>query len=95
MTKTQKNLELFVNNTIRGFELTLTVAKENDWNVVTLMNSMDADSDSVHGALMFAKIYEEKITDETMDKLMNKLYEAKTNIVNRFIYREENRNDIC
>lgn len=85
MTKTQKNLELFVNNTIRGFELTLTVAKENDWNVVTLMNSMDADADSVHGALMFAKIYEEKITDETMDKLMNKLYEAKQNIVNRFI----------
>lgn len=86
MTKTQKNLELFVNNTIRGFELTLTVAKENNWNVVTLMNSMDADADSVRGALMFAKIYEEKITDDTMDKLMNKLYEAKTEIVNRFIY---------
>lgn len=86
MTKTQKNLELFVNNTIRGFELTLTVAKENGWNVVALMNSMDVDADSVHGALMFAKIYEKKITDETMDKLMNKIYEAETEIVKRFTY---------
>ena len=85
MTKTQKNLESFVNNTIRGFELTLSVAKENNWNVVSLMNSMDADTDSVHGALMFVKYYEEKITDETMDKLMNKLYEAKQDIINRFI----------
>ena len=84
MTKTHKNLISFTNNTINGFERTLNVAQENKWDLISLIRLLDIDIDSVHGALMFAKIYEEKITEEEMDGLMKKLYDAKWQTISTF-----------
>ena len=85
MTKTHKNLISFTNNTISGFERTLNVAMENKWDLNSLSRLLDNDIDSVHGALMFAKIYEEKITEEDMDELMKKLFDAKWQTINIFM----------
>lgn len=85
MNKTQKNIIAYVNNTINGFANTLELARKDGWNYIDLARMLDSDTDNVHGALMFANIYEEKISEQLMNELTEKMLDAKSQTIKEFL----------
>ena len=75
----------YVNATINGFPFTLDLAKQEGWDYTTLQRMLDNETDNVHGALMFAHIYEEKISEQLMNELTDKVIEAKSQTIKKFL----------
>ena len=85
MNKTQKNIIAYVNATINGFADVLELAQKDGWDYITLQRLLDNDAHNVHGALMFAHIYEEKISEQLMNELTDKVIEAKSQTIKKFL----------
>ena len=77
MTKTQKNLEAYVKATCDSFNATLKLAIESNWSLADFYKSLDRSYELCYGAILFAKIYEEKIDDRTAEDLRRTLSNAR------------------
>lgn len=87
MTKTEKNLNHYVENTIKTFKSTLEYAKENGWTLDRLIGSLDNDEALCYGALIFTNIYESKLDGTKFVALRNELHDAKWSTINEFMSR--------
>lgn len=84
MTKTEKNLNSYIDATIRGFSRTFDVAKEDGWNFSQFMGDVNLDADMCLGAMIFAHIYENKIDGDTFNKMRNRLNDAKWEVIRKY-----------
>lgn len=84
MTKTYKNLNNYADAIIFGFEHTYNTAKENNWKFVEFANIIDDECSNFQGALLFAQIYENKITGEQYVELRDKVFNAKYDYIRKF-----------
>ncbi len=84
MKKTVKNMNDFVESTIRGFSRTLELAKEDGWTFTQMMDSLDLDHNLCLGALIYGNIYDGGIDDETFHSMRDRLHEAKWEVIRNF-----------